>query len=1158
MKFLTILTALLWGVARAQCDNAIADFYAPPVCAGQATVYANFSQGFSANALYEWDYESDGAVDFIGFNPPPFTFPGPGEYQTTLTVVDENGCTGVVFRAVDVLSSDVGFSFYESVCAVDGPFPLVGNAAAGVFYGQYVYSDDAGENYYFDPSGAMAPDVVTIYYEGYNQNQCFFSTSRTVYVQTPTTATITGLAPSYCTGPACVALNGFPAGGFFSGPGVSGNLFCPGAAGPGTHTLTYQSAGGDGCPFFTSRTVVVRQTPTAQILGAESSYCPQAPCDTLTGIPAGGTFSGPGIIGNRFCPALAGLGTHTIRYSGSQNGCAYFSTVQVTVAAPAATAAISGLSNLYCSNSLCVRMFGTPEGGTFSGNGVIGDRFCPGSAGPGTHVIGYTVNLGDGCVVSTTRTVTVNAAPTATLSGLQEIYCLPTADCSVMSGTPAGGNFTGPGVLGDVFCPLAAGPGTHTIRYTGRINGCSYVTTKTVVVKSPVSVSILAPDRLCQTDEPVAIGVTLPGGTLSGPGLDDAGVFDPASLAPGSYLLAYTGVYEGCAYQTYRVIEVAPAPQTYVLPLEPKYCRTDTLIALVGYPVGGTFDGDGVVEIGGQYFFNPVLAEAGFHVFTYSGTTTDGCPYTSYAATATIEPPVPQISNLNRYYCSLDAPVVLDVYPPDAEVLGTGSLVDGVFYPGAFVGSHTVTVRGYESNCYYERTFAIDVAVEPVVDITVQPGFDGGPGVIRVHILNAAVGVDYLVLINGDTAHYGQSVEALVFGRPSGLYTVETRLGQACSFVRTVTLLSLDSNCLPPTNLQFIAAPDFSGGRVRWQAYAGAESYTVRYRELDNPNWTYVNVSAPEMVFPSLNANATYRIEVASECFNGLTSEFAGYYFTLFPPQAGCGNIAPAVTSVYKTGVTTAGITFTLVQGAIAYEVRYRAGTQGEWQYTASPQNSAALLGLTSGLTYEIQVRAVCSDGVFSPWSSPATYVACPPPSATLSVVGSIVTAQWATYPTATGYTVAWRLNEPGAAWYQVALPANVSIFTLPQLLPNRNYLFRMRARCGQIVGSWSGEQGFSTTAPGGRLAAASVSGAELFVYPNPNAGVFSVRLPAGASIFLRLFDMSGKCVAAVERSASEFETEIELGREQPLTSGLYLLRGESFEGVWTKKIVVK
>jgi NH3-dependent NAD+ synthetase len=51
------------------------------------------------------------------------------------------------------------------------------------------------------------------------------------------------------------------------------------------------------------------------ISGLNSTYCDNETASTLTGSPAGGVFSGPGISGSTFDPATAGAGTHTITYT---------------------------------------------------------------------------------------------------------------------------------------------------------------------------------------------------------------------------------------------------------------------------------------------------------------------------------------------------------------------------------------------------------------------------------------------------------------------------------------------------------------------------------------------------------------------------------------------------------------------------------------------------------------------------------------------------------------------------------------------------------------------------------------------------------------------------------------------------------------------------
>jgi len=83
-----------------------------------------------------------------------------------------------------------------------------------------------------------------------------------IYQVTPT---ITALGP-FCESDPCVTLVGTPAGGTWSGLGVSGNQFCPDNVANGTNatsTVTY-TVGSAGCTFSTSVVVPVYGTPTLQ------------------------------------------------------------------------------------------------------------------------------------------------------------------------------------------------------------------------------------------------------------------------------------------------------------------------------------------------------------------------------------------------------------------------------------------------------------------------------------------------------------------------------------------------------------------------------------------------------------------------------------------------------------------------------------------------------------------------------------------------------------------------------------------------------------------------------------------------------------------------------------------------------------------------------
>ncbi len=89
---------------------------------------------------------------------------------------------------------------------------------------------------------------------------------------------ITGLAASYCAGDAIDTLVGVPAGGTFTGPGITGNMFNPTLAGPGTHTITYTTAAG-----LTTSTVTVNADPVID-LGPDQSIAQGQSVDLDAGV----------------------------------------------------------------------------------------------------------------------------------------------------------------------------------------------------------------------------------------------------------------------------------------------------------------------------------------------------------------------------------------------------------------------------------------------------------------------------------------------------------------------------------------------------------------------------------------------------------------------------------------------------------------------------------------------------------------------------------------------------------------------------------------------------------------------------------------------------------------------------------------------------------
>lgn len=133
------------------------------------------------------------------------------------------------------------------------------------------------------------------------------------------------------------------------------------------------------------------------------------------------TVLGPGIL-------ISGQGTNTINVDWSSappglipNAVSVFGTNSSGCQSPPVVLDVFILNIVpiitqlgpYCLGEPCVTLTATPAGGTWSGNGVVGDQFCSNTAGVGTSNITYSITEA-GCVFSTTSTITV--LPFATIS----------------------------------------------------------------------------------------------------------------------------------------------------------------------------------------------------------------------------------------------------------------------------------------------------------------------------------------------------------------------------------------------------------------------------------------------------------------------------------------------------------------------------------------------------------------------------------------------------------------------------------------------------------------------------------------------------------------------------------------------------------------------
>jgi glucose/arabinose dehydrogenase len=96
--------------------------------------------------------------------------------------------------------------------------------------------------------------------------------------------------------------------------------------------------------------------------------------------------------------------------------------------------------------------------------------------------------LGGCSAISDTVYVDLQSAPAVSFSGLPTFMC-STQGAIPLSGSPAGGTFSGMGITGSAFNPATAGTGTHKITYSYLASsGCTATAVNAVAVESCLSV----------------------------------------------------------------------------------------------------------------------------------------------------------------------------------------------------------------------------------------------------------------------------------------------------------------------------------------------------------------------------------------------------------------------------------------------------------------------------------------------------------------------------------------------------------------------------------------------------------------------------------------------------------------------------------------------
>lgn len=642
--------------------------------------------------------------------------------STTYSVTGTNsyGCPATVSSTVTVNPLPVvNAGPDQTVCDQPIPFNLTGTPAGGTWSG----SPNVTPTGTFTPNG---PEVANIVYNYTNPATGCENSDTLVLTVTPPVVPVFNPTPSVCINSGVANLNTLfapnPAGGNWSGTGVSGINFNPATAGAGTHTLNYNYGSGT-CLVSSTVDIIVHPQPVITATGA--TICAGETTGlSATGAGTGGTYTWTPATGlsctDCDTPTANPTATTTYTITGTNEfGCSSTTTATITVnPIPVVNA---GTDQVVCNQPIPFNLTGTPAGGIWSGspNVTPAGTFTPN--GEEVVSLAYTYsNPTTGCERSDTVVITVSAPVTPTITPLDSL-CVNNAAVvlgTFLNASPTGGVFSGTGVSGTTFNPLNAGVGQHEIIYTYGSGTCTTSDTATIEVHAVPNLTTTG-DVIC-FGETASISVTSsetstsytwsPAATLS---CDNCATSDAVPVTTTTYTV--TGItLSGCQNTAGATVTVNPLPVVNA-GSDQNLCDQPIPVQLTGTPAGGTWSGSPNITASGS--FTPNGTENATIIYTFT-TTATGCQNTD-TVLISVAPPVFPVFNTGIEVCINEGIVNLNTLfaPNPAGGIWSGTGVSGVNFNTvtAGVAAHTLNYTIGAGTCQTVTPVNITVHPEPVI-----------------------------------------------------------------------------------------------------------------------------------------------------------------------------------------------------------------------------------------------------------------------------------------------------------------------------------------------------------------------------------------------------------------------------------------------------------
>lgn len=243
-----------------------------------------------------------------------------------------------------------------------------------------------------------------------SSNWSNFSTSAFALSKPAPVVTISGLNPAFCAADPSVNLTGSPAGGIFSGQGVSGNIFNPSSIAPGNYTISYTYTDPiTQCSTTATASTTINALPVVTVTpSGPTNFCSGQTVD----LAASGALSYTWSNGQN-TPTITASSSGSYSVTGSDaNGCRSVpvATTVTVLSSPVPTVTSSGGTNTICTGATLTLTASPAQSYSWSTSATTPTISV---TTPGTYDL--TVTYANGCQATTSFVLNQGVPPVPTI-----------------------------------------------------------------------------------------------------------------------------------------------------------------------------------------------------------------------------------------------------------------------------------------------------------------------------------------------------------------------------------------------------------------------------------------------------------------------------------------------------------------------------------------------------------------------------------------------------------------------------------------------------------------------------------------------------------------------------------------------------------------------